>query len=340
MNNPTSPPQPPSTASNLPMNFANRYADLHVKGYPKLAYLFSQSPHVLHLRRFASLSVRLLLYRQHELVMLESRLLELENSDATSSEGERASYRYDYQPLKNATVDDPGTLQEQREVYEKLKKELKDYEDAIIRFDTLGRKGRNPHGIQQIQRWLGQSEACEQDLVGSDATIWGTMQDSGNIEPDVIQILGMEDVGPGTAWLQYKFIPKIIQFWPFRRWFPQNIDIFQSYSLSTRTLGRFANFIGNAIILLLLCAEVIWLSYTSSGKGSLAGLLIFIIIALPCAIGFGNVQNTLLLSTLIHYEVFVRCSPIFSPIVGGSEDELQPGRLPNRVAAARSKHFG
>ena len=78
-------------------------AGLHVDGYPKLSFFFSQCPEFLHLRRFSALAVRALLYRQHQLAILEKELLAAEKRDAGSSDENRKLFSHDFQRLKTVT---------------------------------------------------------------------------------------------------------------------------------------------------------------------------------------------------------------------------------------------
>src|SRR4051794_14363572 len=96
MTNPVNPTQQqPLSVSNDPMIPADN-PDRYVQGYPRLAYFFSQCPRYLHLRRFAALSIRVQLFRQHELAMMEMELLKLEEED---SRADRA-YLCDYMHLE------------------------------------------------------------------------------------------------------------------------------------------------------------------------------------------------------------------------------------------------
>jgi hypothetical protein len=90
--------------------------DYYAQGYPKLSYFFSQCPRYLHLRRFSALSVRVQLYRQHELVLLEKKLLELE-------EAEDKLWCTDYAHIKTGH----GSHSVQQKLYATIKTELKEY---------------------------------------------------------------------------------------------------------------------------------------------------------------------------------------------------------------------
>jgi hypothetical protein len=94
--------------------------DFYVQGYPKLSYFFSQCPRYLHLRRFSALSVRIQLYRQHQLVLLEKRLMELEAEEGNF-------YCTDYAYIKTRPLEGHRTDSKQRNLYEMIKMELKEY---------------------------------------------------------------------------------------------------------------------------------------------------------------------------------------------------------------------
>jgi hypothetical protein len=116
------PPQP-SSAQQAPS--PADFSTLPAKGYPELASFFSQCSRYLHVRSFSGLAVRLLLYRQHELVDLELKLASLENEDAQDSDPNKRLFSRNFAQLK-AQGDDTGSLT-QRSVYETLKSEMKEY---------------------------------------------------------------------------------------------------------------------------------------------------------------------------------------------------------------------
>lgn len=117
-----SPPNPPS-ASNMPHNPAD-HVDLYVPGYPRLAYFFSASPRYFHLRRFSALSARLLLYRQHELMVLERKLLEVENKNY----GERDRRRLYNKDFRYVMSDgETGEAKELLDLYKETSCALKEY---------------------------------------------------------------------------------------------------------------------------------------------------------------------------------------------------------------------
>src|SRR4051812_24529002 len=95
--------QPPSveTTSGNPRDHSHEY----VKGYPRLAYFFSECPRYFHLRSFSALSVRALLYRQSELVDLEKQLTALENADSRDPDSYRRVYNEDFEALRDPPQD-------------------------------------------------------------------------------------------------------------------------------------------------------------------------------------------------------------------------------------------
>jgi hypothetical protein len=112
-------PQQPLPVHSFPDDFADN-PDFYVQGYPKLSYFFSQCPRYFHLRRFSALSIRVQLYRQHELVLLERSLMELEGK-------EDKLYCTDYEHMKTGSKKEHVKDSEQRNLYEIIKTELKEY---------------------------------------------------------------------------------------------------------------------------------------------------------------------------------------------------------------------
>lgn len=75
---------------------AGEYAQQHVKGYPMLAYLMGNAPLAAHVRRFATLSMRNILYLQADIQFLEKKLFVAENRDS------RSGYSLNWQHLKDS----------------------------------------------------------------------------------------------------------------------------------------------------------------------------------------------------------------------------------------------
>ena len=81
---------------------AGEYAQLHVKGHPMLAYFMGNAPLAAHVRRFAALSMRNILYLQADIQFLEKKLLLAENRDSRSGRGKESSYSLNWQDLKDS----------------------------------------------------------------------------------------------------------------------------------------------------------------------------------------------------------------------------------------------
>jgi hypothetical protein len=118
--------QQPSSVHQAPNNLGN-HSQQHIEGYPKLAFFFSQGTRYLHLRSFSALAIRLLLYRQHQLTVLEKNLLELEARDAGSSDPNRQFSLRNFACLYAGPFTSSGQGDQQHELYETLKCELKEY---------------------------------------------------------------------------------------------------------------------------------------------------------------------------------------------------------------------
>jgi len=125
--NPVTYPMSPqsSSAQQTPNNLVN-HSTLNNGGYPELASFFSQCSRSLHLRRFSALAARLLLYRQHELIVLERRLKTLECKDAQDNDRDKRLFSENYALLKKQSRA-TGIPDTQYEVYETLKSEMKEY---------------------------------------------------------------------------------------------------------------------------------------------------------------------------------------------------------------------
>lgn len=214
----------PSQQSPAHPNLGND-AQVHRDGYPKIAFFFSQCPRYLHLRRFSALAVRLLLYRQHELCVLEKNLLELEDRDAKSSDTTKRLFRQDFHYLREPN----GGNEEQQRVYETLKRELKEYgksqqasppsarrkmgllfliEEAVLRFGQLGTSSYDTAQLRPIQWFLAQDTA---GLSGLDSCIWGSLKKPHDHASDIIQVVRQ----PHASVMAKVFRNKILLWAPY-----------------------------------------------------------------------------------------------------------------------------
>ena len=113
------------SAQQAPSNPVN-HQKVNFEGYPELATFFSQCSRYLYMRRFSALAIRLLLYRQHELIELERKLEELEHANAHDSDPNKQLFSGDFTRLK-AEAYGAGEYDTQKAVYETLKSEMREY---------------------------------------------------------------------------------------------------------------------------------------------------------------------------------------------------------------------
>lgn len=133
----TQSPTPPPSVGDPPNITTNPYDDegSYALGYPRLALCFSQAPHYLHLRRFSALSIRLLLRRQSELILLERRILDLEIICGDYPKDQRQHrLNKDFRELGSdlKTPTEEGTVLVQ--LYEELERKIRDYgkQDCVL----------------------------------------------------------------------------------------------------------------------------------------------------------------------------------------------------------------
>ncbi|KAF2187642.1 hypothetical protein K469DRAFT_568977 [Zopfia rhizophila CBS 207.26] len=161
-------------------NLGTAFADKHNKGFPLFAYLMGSSPRTAHLRRFPSVSMRLLLLLQYEIQDLENRLLKLDPKESDTRERETSSSAMDFRCLKGSP--------EQVKILSELKLKCKEYEEAMLRFRSLAASGQDEYLIRELQLWLNRPEYCDQLLSGIDESIWGSPEEPDNYMPDLIQL--------------------------------------------------------------------------------------------------------------------------------------------------------
>lgn len=113
------------SAQQAPSNPTN-HQKVNYEGYPELATFLSQCSRYLHLRRFSALAIRLLLYRQHELIELEGKLEKLERANARDSDPNKQLFSRNFTLLK-AEAHGTEKHDTQKAVYETLKSEMKEY---------------------------------------------------------------------------------------------------------------------------------------------------------------------------------------------------------------------
>ncbi|KAF2187639.1 hypothetical protein K469DRAFT_103295 [Zopfia rhizophila CBS 207.26] len=271
----------PTHQQSQPHSDPNDALAAFAQAYPRLADFFAECPRYLHLRRFSALSVRVLLYRQHELAGLEKELSGLE---------------------LDAPAKDLGSLKvesgKQRHLYEKIIPELKEYEEALIRFDKLGTKGWDFSQLKTIQRFLAQPEGCGQSLVGTGAHIWGTLCNTRPFERDIIQVVRQTVPSPIVKWLMEHDPLKLFRLWRFITFrSSKKPDVFGQYSHSAQKLENATFSVGNTLIAALIYTSISLLYHTGAGVSNLATVLAFTAVVVVCTSSFSNQQFVVTLAT-------------------------------------------
>ncbi|KAF2118192.1 hypothetical protein BDV96DRAFT_379808 [Lophiotrema nucula] len=296
----SSPRQPPgvSAASGNPRDRSDEY----VKGYPRLAYFFAECPRYFHLRSFSALSVRALLYRQHQLAYLEEQLIALENEDSRDPDPYRAMYNRDFGKLVEPPPGHEQQVVARCELYEKLIKRTKEYEKALLRFEQLGSKGRNSAALENVQRWLMDPEGCDIALTGLDGGIWGTVDDPAGHAPDLIAVVQQPESSIIEGFLGHRFLtwsrrlPTWLRCLVF--WSNKQPDDFGIWSHRARSFKVVSLAMGNIATSIFVYGAVVSLSFVTSQA---FGLLIILPIALAvtsCYLLFQNQQFISMLATL------------------------------------------
>jgi len=97
--------------------------DQYAKGYPRLAAFYNSDPDFRVFRRFGTLRNRLLLYRQHELVVLEKCLFDMDNTDSEKNE-------YRIQSIRKDKADEQS---EREKLIDEIDCKLKQYDELLDR---------------------------------------------------------------------------------------------------------------------------------------------------------------------------------------------------------------
>ncbi|KAF2281198.1 uncharacterized protein EI97DRAFT_454409 [Westerdykella ornata] len=276
-------------ASDMPLNPADE-PEFYEKGYPSLAYFFSNNPRYLHLRRFSGLSIRLLLYRQCELVHLEKQLLGMDKSNISSIEGRRSRYHIDYA----ATLTDPHGSKF-RNLVTDIRNRLKEYEEDLIRFEKLGLKGFDMAKVKVVQDWLDHPELGALILDGQDRDIWGTGAKPDGHALDIIQVVKESESSPASKYLQDglsrwsswtgKWLT-LFSTWQMKKpdkhnWHIQSRSSFQGLSLT----------IGSVLTSVLVYGAIISLNFVSGKAFNIVVAILVPLLISLCGLGFVNQKS-------------------------------------------------
>lgn len=302
--------QLPVAAEHLAPSNLGDDARSYTEGYPTLAHFFSQCSRYLHLRRFSALAVRLLLYRQHHLITLEKELLKSEARDANSVDLDRNNFCRDFARLQNARFQDarpdstPPTqdVLEQWELYETLKKEMKEYEEALLRFDHLGNKGYDVTELRTIQWVLNRPVGFAHPLTGVDASAWGSVKAPQDHASDMIQVVGRSNPNAVGRFLRNKFLlwaPQLLSWlWSLFFCSKKRPEPLRQYDFSSRVFDVVSLVLGNFVTSLLVYAAVTSLYFSNGKAASVAGIFAIASIITVCSILFRNQHFISMLATV------------------------------------------
>lgn len=259
------------------------YRQRHTPGYPALSYFLGMAPQSTHLRRFSAISMRNLLYLQHELQALEIRLLEAECRDSRSGQGDESSYAKDFSYLKlSAETSGPH---KQYDIFIETKEKIKEYEDALLRNRALAACGRDVYQIKQIQSFLARPDGCDLALSGVDSHIWGSIEDPDGYISDLIAIFPARREGPFARYFIERIVTRFFHLLHFR-WKRPDPDGLHSYR--TETLSGIASAIANAVASLLVYIAIVCLNVARSAADQLIHVCIFIAVFSFCLAAFDS----------------------------------------------------
>lgn len=125
------------------------------EGYDRLGQLMGDLPELTAFRRFGALSAEDLLYRQAELVELETSLREYQKADKESGHEDRERYGFNWDKIQHSGDDDArdgndssqlDTILEIREKLEKYRKSTppSDHPEFCVRAADEFRRGVTP----------------------------------------------------------------------------------------------------------------------------------------------------------------------------------------------------
>ncbi|KAH7123668.1 hypothetical protein B0J11DRAFT_529598 [Dendryphion nanum] len=296
------PAHSPSVINILDPTASHNEYDVH--GYPRLAVLFSKSPLYLHVRRFSALSARLLLRRQHRIIALEQQLVELEKKKMNTFCSNKL-YFSDFSCMKNEKDKDSVRL---REVYEELDKEMKEYEDVLIRTNTLGSRSADKRKLRHVQDWLSQPDGINGDapLTGIDALVWGTIRDPSSHKEDIIQVIEAPETSAFENFMNSRGLsvmaklPRILLSIIFCS--RQKPDEHSKLGRDSKRIGAMYGFLGNILSGLIIAGGILLLYSFKEGPSMVVIALAFALLIGVCASIFKNEHFIMMIAgvTAVH----------------------------------------
>ncbi|TLD20917.1 ATP synthase subunit gamma [Venturia nashicola] len=175
-----------------------------VHGYPKLATFMAHEPGGAIARRFASLNLRILLYKQAEIVCLEHELDELETKFR-----DKKDLHHSVKALIHAEAGSEG-----KELWDKIQSidvALERYNRLLLEQKALYELPSADHiDINDLNNFANNEEAGGEWLAHPENTIWAIVEDNGKRlaeQKDLVRLSGSERyTDPFTQWLWGPFL--------------------------------------------------------------------------------------------------------------------------------------
>ncbi|PMD64443.1 uncharacterized protein K444DRAFT_520979 [Hyaloscypha bicolor E] len=169
-----------------------------MEGYEKIAGIMAQHHDLAILRRFNTLNVKDLLYRQAELVHLESELHCIAEDDQGIPD--RAFYARDWWSL--AESEDDNEKRQWSKMLQ-IQEKLKAYNDRLLQQVQLSRlEGPKTYDLDFLRDWLERPKMGNFPLRGLDQHAW-----SKENETDLVAIRRRENGEPFSRWLINTVVP-------------------------------------------------------------------------------------------------------------------------------------
>ncbi|KAH8891451.1 hypothetical protein GQ53DRAFT_648698 [Thozetella sp. PMI_491] len=161
-----------SSVETLPFTKSQR-AKRAMDGYKRVAELMAAHDEFAILRRFRSLNMQNLLYRQAEIIHLEERLLELAARD--SQHPDRPYHGRDWWSLANGLEQEDC---EQWEAIAVLRQKLEDYNDSVLKQAQMSRlNDPSNQDLEFLRSWLVRPQMGAFPLLGLDRSAWDVTND-------------------------------------------------------------------------------------------------------------------------------------------------------------------
>ncbi|KAF2873904.1 hypothetical protein BDV95DRAFT_627680 [Massariosphaeria phaeospora] len=256
-----------------------------VFGYPKLAGRMRQMPETAIFRQFNELNLRILLYLQAELCRLERQLLTQEKADSTG-EGLKPKYAKNYKPLSESHQHADS---KQLDLVLKIKAKLKGYNEALYQASRLPQSEKpDTFDLRDLQHFLNHKTGGSNCLRGDDCFIWGTVEESDIICPDLIGLRPRIREDAFSHWVAEHAVG-IITKWVSCFQKPKKIGEATYYD---STVLKFTFWMNSILASLLPVASIIVLIYLDSVPARIGAIAVFNVLISVCLTIFTDAKRT------------------------------------------------